>query len=458
MDELDLTERTPRAFEDDHPAYNAEPPPLPRARAPRSSAIMAAPPPIPGARRKATLPPPVPSAARRGSGTLIVPPLPVPAQTVSLPAPRRSAVMRAASEPNLAPAKLVSFLPPPEALPERMPERMPERTPTMPRPALIEEEPHVARSPLPSFDIDIDTDDESETDDDPIEPPRPLELTTAAPKKSNTGMWIGAGVGASLVAGVLAVTLIGRSGPDVATTAAPPSSPPATAPVTAPVAAPLKQTPQTEVPIRSQPAGAMVTLISAGEATVIGKTPITATLDPRKQYDVVLAYRELPTKVAHVDPDHTVALDVDLMGGPPPAPPVAEVATPAAATEETPVPAPAPVKRRSTKPKAVAIAETPAPKPAAPKPAPAPKTVAAAPAAGNGILMVSAKPPCNIAIDGKPTRLVTPQRSISLPAGPHKITLTNTQSRIAKTLTITITAGKPTKLIQDFTAQVVNPF
>lgn len=397
-----------------------------------------------------------------------MPPLPAPAL-----APRRSATMRAASEPDLAPAKLVSFLPPPDP--------MPERTPTMPRPALIEEEPHVARAPLPSFDIDIDTDSDTDDDDDVIDPPRPVEYTTAAPKKSNTGMWIGIGVGASLVAGVLAVTLIGRSGSDVAASAPPPSSPPATAQVTAPVAAPLKQTPQTEVPIRSQPAGAMVTLISAGEATVIGKTPITATLDPRKQYDVVLAYRELPTKLAHVDPDRTVAIDVDLMAAPPPAvEAVKEAAAPAAAetaaateapaadeapaAEEAPAPTPAPVKRRSAKPKTVAIAEAPAPKPAAKPtptpeaPKPAPKTVAAAPAAGSGILMVSAKPPCNIAIDGKATRLVTPQRAIALPAGPHKITLTNTQQRISKTLTVTITAGKPTKLIQDFTAQLANPF
>lgn len=445
MDELDLTEKTPRAFDDDHPA--PPPLPLPRARAPRASSTMAAPP-IPGARggRKATLPPPLPAAARRGSGTLIVPPLPAPAQTISL-----------------APAKLVSFLPPPDP--------MPERTPTMPRPRpmIVDEEPHIARAPLPSVDIDIDIDSHSDTDthddDDPLaDPPRPLELTTAAPKKRNTGMWIGAGVGASLVAGVLAVTLIGRSGPEVGTSAAPPA--PATPPVTAPVAAPLQETPRTEVPIRSQPAGAMVTLISAGEATVIGKTPITATLDPRKQYDVVLAYRELPTHVTHVDPERTVALDVDLMAAPPSPRAAPEVTTPppaeeAAATaspaeDAPPPPVTAPAKRRSAKPKAVAIA---APRTETPKPVAAPKIVAAATApSGSGVLMVSAKPPCNIAIDGKPTRLVTPQRAIPLSAGPHKITLTNTQHRISKTLTVTIDPKKPTKLIQDFTAKLADPF
>ena len=437
MDELDLTEKTPRAFDDDHPArHTAVPPPLPRARAPRASGIMTP--------RKATLPPPLPAAARRGSGTLIVPPLPPPAQTISLvPTSHRSAVLRGPAEPDLAPAKLVPFQPAPEP--------MPERTPTMPRPAIVDEEPHVARAPLPvvDVDIDIDTDDATDTDDDPLaEPPRPLDYTTAAPRKSNTGMWIGAGVGASLVAGVLAVTLIGRSGPDVAASAPPPSPAPAAPQVTAPVAAPLKETPKTEVPIRSQPAGAMVTLISAGEATVIGKTPITATLDPRKQYDVVLAYRELPTQLAHLDPERTVALDIDLMAAPPPAvQAIAAPADPAPAAEKSardpdPDPTPTPPKRRSTKPKAAA-----------------PQTVAAAPApAGTGLLMVSAKPPCNIAIDGKPTRLVTPQRAIQLSAGPHTITLTNTQHRISKTLTVTIDPKKPTKLIQDFTARLADPF
>jgi hypothetical protein len=64
--------------------------------------------------------------------------------------------------------------------------------------------------------------------------------------------------------------------------------------------------------------------------------------------------------------------------------------------------------------------------------------------------MISSKPPCEIVIDGKATGLTTPQRSIPLPAGTHKITLVNSAEGIKKTVSVQITADKPTKVIQDF--------
>jgi hypothetical protein len=71
-------------------------------------------------------------------------------------------------------------------------------------------------------------------------------------------------------------------------------------------------------------------------------------------------------------------------------------------------------------------------------------------ARGQGTLMISSKPPCEIYVDGKPTGLTTPQRAIMLPAGAHKITLVNTAQGIKKTVSVQITADKPTKVIQDF--------
>jgi hypothetical protein len=68
---------------------------------------------------------------------------------------------------------------------------------------------------------------------------------------------------------------------------------------------------------------------------------------------------------------------------------------------------------------------------------------------GEGTLMVSSKPPCEILIDGKPTGLTTPQRSIPLSAGTHKITFVNEAAGIKKTVSVTINADQPTKLIQD---------
>jgi hypothetical protein len=67
-----------------------------------------------------------------------------------------------------------------------------------------------------------------------------------------------------------------------------------------------------------------------------------------------------------------------------------------------------------------------------------------------GVLMISTKPPCEIIVDGKPTHLTTPQRSLPLTAGSHQLTLINTQQKIRKQLAVNIDAHHPTKLIEDF--------
>jgi hypothetical protein len=67
-----------------------------------------------------------------------------------------------------------------------------------------------------------------------------------------------------------------------------------------------------------------------------------------------------------------------------------------------------------------------------------------------GTLMVSTKPPCEIAIDGVATMLTTPQRSIKLRAGKHKVTLFNDSLDIKATFEIVINPSKPTKLLRDF--------
>ena len=63
--------------------------------------------------------------------------------------------------------------------------------------------------------------------------------------------------------------------------------------------------------------------------------------------------------------------------------------------------------------------------------------------------MVSSKPPCQIFVDGHDTGLSTPQRSLPLSAGTHKITLVNKQESVMKTVSVAITADQSTKLIQD---------
>ena len=81
------------------------------------------------------------------------------------------------------------------------------------------------------------------------------------------------------------------------------------------------------------------------------------------------------------------------------------------------------------------------------------KTEAEATPTGDGVLMIASKPPCEIYVDGKATGLTTPQKAIALPAGTHKITFVNSAESIKKTVSVSITADKSTKLIQDLMAK-----
>jgi hypothetical protein len=69
----------------------------------------------------------------------------------------------------------------------------------------------------------------------------------------------------------------------------------------------------------------------------------------------------------------------------------------------------------------------------------------------HGVLRIASKPPCAIAIDGKPSGKTTPQAALSLTVGNHEITLTNEEQGIQLTTAVTIEADKPTSVVQDFT-------
>jgi hypothetical protein len=193
------------------------------------------------------------------------------------------------------------------------------------------------------------------------------------------------------------------------------------------------------MPVTSKPSGALVTFVDGGKAVVVGRTPTTISFDPRQPHDVALTLLDHETQLVTIPTGGMTALVVD-MGAAKTAAPAAvpHVATDVTATRH----------------------ETAAPRHhAAPKAAPAhhiaqPAPHMAAPAAipsGGGMLMISSKPPCEIVVDGKSTHLMTPQRSIPLPAGTHTIVLVNAQQNIHKTLGVMITAKKSTKVIQDFT-------
>jgi len=185
-----------------------------------------------------------------------------------------------------------------------------------------------------------------------------------------------------------------------------------------------------DVRIDSTPSGATVTLVDRGKSQFVGKTPVNATLDTSREYDLVFTFPNKATQQKHLNASTTRRVVVTLpeQANTPPAPVSAPVSAP--------VGAPRHVEKGG-------VEKAPA------SPAKKPGKSAAEPALGEGTLMVSSKPPCQIVIDGKPTGLTTPQRSITLSAGNHKVTLINSEKDIKKTVSVQITANSTEKVIED---------
>ncbi|MEO8701178.1 MAG: PEGA domain-containing protein [Kofleriaceae bacterium] len=188
-----------------------------------------------------------------------------------------------------------------------------------------------------------------------------------------------------------------------------------------------------DVRIDSTPAGATVMLVDRGKTTFLGTTPISTVVDPARTYDLVFTYANKPTQIQHLDPSTSKHLAV-VLGKP---------ATRVAARSVR-------AERKLETPKKLVKAE----KADAPKVDTEPdKSVEAKKPAGEGTLMISSKPPCEIYIDGAPTGLTTPQRAIKLAAGKHKVTLVNMTEKIKKTVAVEVSADQPTKVIQDLMAK-----
>jgi hypothetical protein len=157
-------------------------------------------------------------------------------------------------------------------------------------------------------------------------------------------------------------------------------------------------------------------------------------------------------------PTQTAPIATPIETAPAPAPkhvaaaPKHEHAAPAAPAPKhehaAPAPAPAPVERV-----AHAQVSDDDDNPVTASHKPAPKRAATATATSStGTLMIGAKPPCDIIIDGRTTGLTTPQRAINLQPGSHSITLVNHANNIKKSFSVSINAGAPTKVVKDFTS------
>ena len=197
----------------------------------------------------------------------------------------------------------------------------------------------------------------------------------------------------------------------------------------------------------STPPGATVSLIVDGKRQPVGPSPARAPLDPRSAYQVLFE------KPGYVSVNRPVAISgsleervvVNL-----------EKVAPPSSSPPAPEPRPRRVNRPSDRPDRAADAPFTEPS-ASPD-----KLSEDAPAAGDsktraqGVLVLGSKPPCDIAIDGTPTGLHTPQKEIKLAVGRHRVTLTNGEFGINETFTVDIKADAPEKLIKDYSDRLPN--
>jgi hypothetical protein len=274
-----------------------------------------------------------------------------------------------------------------------------------------------------------------------------VPATQQTPRRGSVAPWILAGAFA-LGVGFAAVYIVAEG---LGGAAPRPDQAIAPAPVVAPVAAPsdLQPSDQAPAPVAAAPAaptaaatatvgfvstppGATVVLVDNGTMTPLGKTPLTAPLVVGKKHEVLFTLEGRGTVLAHVDPATQTSVAVELGAG-------AEAVAAAAPAEPVAAPA-APEPARESRSERRARSER--------KPE---KRVAAREPAGKGTLMLGAKPPCEIIIDGKATGLITPQREIPLAAGRHTVTLVNKQHGIRKSFPITVGAGGSVKVVKDFT-------
>lgn len=211
-----------------------------------------------------------------------------------------------------------------------------------------------------------------------------------------------------------------------------------------------------DVRFDSTPPGATVMLVDRdrGVTSLIGTAPIRAALDPRGNYDAIFTLEGQATKVVSISEGaQRIAVDFGRATATTGAAPEQsrDRSSGAAASRASDRPASKPIARPAvaTAPPVARRTQPVAKKPAGDaQPEPGGD---AADDASVGTLSISSKPACEISINGKATGLMTPQRRLPLPAGIHRITLTNKESDISETMAVRVTAGKETKMAQDYT-------
>ncbi|WP_428269434.1 protein kinase domain-containing protein [Haliangium sp.] len=195
----------------------------------------------------------------------------------------------------------------------------------------------------------------------------------------------------------------------------------------------------TMVRFSSEPPGAQVSLVvdgNDGEPLALGPSPSQRRLDPRRRYEAVFELDGYETARVEITEGQVsegiVAVALVVADGADEvfeADEVGDVDDESGAADEPDRSEPAParaVRRR----------------------APRRRPARQAPAA-TGLLMLGAKPPCRIYIDGKDTGKLTPQRNLRLPAGRRRVRLVNKEHGIDESFTVTVEPDETVRVVKD---------
>jgi len=211
-----------------------------------------------------------------------------------------------------------------------------------------------------------------------------------------------------------------------------------------------------DVMLASTPPGATATLLdnTTGASTPLGSTPVEASLDPTKQYDVRFELAGHRATTQHLDPATSKKLEVALAE--PDAEPVAAAPAPAKTSHRHHQAKKAAAKRIATAPTArhgdddgiasLAAASTGKHRVSADQSG---KMIDAKPSDAPGILAITTSVPCAILVDGANTGKTTPAK-ISVPAGHHSVRLIAAAQHVNKQISVDVTPKKTTKLFQSF--------
>jgi hypothetical protein len=133
-----------------------------------------------------------------------------------------------------------------------------------------------------------------------------------APSWHNTAL--AAGIVGAIAIGVSVGIAVSSGGSELEAPAAVVTHAPVSRPIVTPIEEPApvaKRIALVDVRIDSQPAGANATLIDGDKATPLGATPLAVELDPRRNYDVMIALSGHATKVVHVSPSSAPRVTVE---------------------------------------------------------------------------------------------------------------------------------------------------